>query len=368
MAVSCLKPLAILILPFVMAWLVSSFTPIRNKWALRLIALLLAMQVACFAVFPAFLIVVAQFGQRLDGMWAAVSSGETLMMIDGKPVNTGGGMVSSIYRNPQINAAGLHGLAGFEGVDVVGLGDSTIYAPFDGVVDSVGCDGVDATSYLKVHPVCGVQATWLDIRSADGRYRIVLLHGDYDVTNGQTVKQGQPIGRDNCWGWCTGNHSHIILWDRGVLVNYLSYVGKSKSAAPTYDFAKLQEQLARLGYKSGENPLRVSHYDPSLGGTNCDSDCSTMASGQKVADWVGGQNGIYAAACPAEWPFGTRFELYGKTYQCQDRGGWIKTRQAGEYDPAMGGFTAGETYHWVDLLDTPPVPYGALVYDWQFAD
>ena len=27
---------------------------------------------------------------------------------------------------------------------------------------------------------------------------------------------------------------------------------------------------------------------------------------------------------------------------------------------------AKETYHWVDLLDTPPVPYGTLVYDWRF--
>lgn len=368
MAVSCLKPLAILILPFVVAWLVSSFTPIHNKWALRLVALLLSVQVACFAVFPAFLIVVAQFGQRVDGMWTAVSQpGGYLMTVDGKPVDTGGGSVSSIYQTPRTSGAALHGLTGFEGVDVVGMGDATIYAPFDGVVDSVGCDGVDATSYLKVHPVCGVQATWLDIRSADGRYRIVLLHGDYDVTRGQTVKRGQPIGRDNCWGWCTGNHSHIVLWDRGVLVNYLDYVGKPAETLPTYDLARLNGLLKELGY-STTSPLRVSHYDPSAGGTNCDSDCSTMASGQKVADWVGGQNGVYAAACPAEWPFGTRFELYGRVYQCEDRGGWIKTRQAGEHDPAMGGFTAGETYHWVDLLDTPPVSYGALVYDWQFVD
>lgn len=275
--------------------------------------------------------------------------------------------VSSIYARPRITQANLHGLDGFRGVDVVGDGDPRIFAPFDGSVASVGCDGVAATTFLKRHPICDTEATWLDIRSSDGRYRMVLLHGDYEVQQGQKIRRGQHIGMDNCWGWCTGNHSHVILWDRGVLVSYLEYVGQPSETLPSRDLAGISEALARFGYsENGGNPLRVSHYDPSLGGTNCDSDCSTMASGHKVASWVGGQNGIYAAACPAEWPFGTRFEVYGKIYQCQDRGGWIKTRQIGEWDPAMGGFIAADTYHWVDLLDTPPVPYGALVHDWRF--
>ena len=73
------------------------------------------------------------------------------------------------------------------------------------------------------------------------------------------------------------------------------------------------------------------------GGINCDSDCSTMASGQKVAAWVNGRDGTYAAACPRVG-VGTRFRLYGRTYECQDRGGWIKARHPGDYDPAMGGY------------------------------
>ncbi|MCB8988960.1 MAG: hypothetical protein H6661_14560, partial [Ardenticatenaceae bacterium] len=200
----------------------------------------------------------------------------------------------------------------------------------------------------------------------------VLLHGDYSVSAGQKFTQGEQVGTENYWGWATGSHSHVILWDRGIQVSYLDYVGKPGDELPERNVAALTQALAQLGYHAGQSndgaALRVSHYDPSLGGTNCDSDCSTMASGQKVSAWVGGQNGIFAAACPPEWPFGTRFELMGKTYQCQDHGGWIQTRRPGEFDPAMGGFTAKETYHWVDLLDTPPVPHGTLVYDWKFVN
>lgn len=125
----------------------------------------------------------------------------------------------------------------------------------------------------------------------------------------------------------------------------------------------------------GEYPLRLSHYDPSLcydakgniiANTNCDSDPTTMASGDKVASWVNGRNGVYAAACPREWGWGhgTRFTVAGLEFECRDTGGWINCYNPGEYDPALKS-NATLTYCWVDLLTAPVADYGALTKDWR---
>lgn len=392
MILACLKPLILLILPFVVAWLITSYSPIEARWALRLVALAVAVQVVCVAALPMAMITAVALGDAVDASLADGQSDQvTAMTVAGKTAGswlTSTGGFGRLYKDEQFSASTLHGLAGFEGVDVVG--SETIHAPFDGTVIKQGCDTWQATGLPGgYHPTCRRAATWLEMKSSDGQYRTILLHGDYTVATGETVRKGQPVGTQNCWGWCTGPHTHIIVYDAaGRVLNYASLrdsqpgvVAEASApvvpdAAPDSRMAMLVNGLAKLSFPGqtavagtpGQNPLRVSHYDPSLGGTNCDSDCSTMASGEKVANWVGGVSGIYAAACPTDWPFGTRFELLGKTYQCQDRGGWIKTRQPGEYDPAMGGFTAAETYHWVDLLDNPPVPYGTLIYDWKFID
>ncbi len=62
---------------------------------------------------------------------------------------------------------------------------------------------------------------------------------------------------------------------------------------------------------------------------NCDKvddvlECETMASGQRVIDWIG-----KAVACPGEYEFGTIFEIYGRAYSCQDRGGAIIKNEDG---------------------------------------
>lgn len=257
---------------------------------------------------------------------------------------------------------GMHNRGGeWSGRDYVRACGTAIVAPFDGRVTRGGAGVKDSWNN-----------TYMYIKDATGRYDMLIMHSDFYLSTGSSFKAGQVIGATNSIGYSSECHEHISLLDNGVEVDPERYRNVKQETAvaapvPAIDLAGISQGLARFGYsENGGNPLRVSHYDPSLGGTNCDSDCSTMASGHKVAAWVGGQNGVYAAACPAEWPFGTRFELYGRIYQCQDRGGWIKTRQVGQWDPAMGGFIAAETYHWVDLLDSPPVPYGALVRDWRF--
>ncbi len=116
----------------------------------------------------------------------------------------------------------------------------------------------------------------------------------------------------------------------------------------------------------GEYPLRASHYIPSLGGINCDSDCTTMASGDKVAWWINGRNGVHAAACPREWGWrhGVRFTIDGTMFECRDTGGWINCYTPGEYDPALKR-SADTSYCWVDLLGNWGIPYGTLINNWQ---
>ncbi len=95
--------------------------------------------------------------------------------------------------------------------------------------------------------------------------------------------------------------------------------------------------------------VRLSHYWPPLGGTNCSrwraGQCvSRMASGAAWQDWIG-----RAAACPGAWPFGTLIVLPGgEQFTCMDRGGAIVF--------GMDGIP------WVDLLvEVPPVPFGTVI-------
>ena len=89
---------------------------------------------------------------------------------------------------------------------------------------------------------------------------------------------------------------------------------------------------------------RISHYWPALGGPNCSNfvngEClSRMASGKNWANYVD-----RALACPSEYPFGTKFVIFGKVWECWDRGGAI-VRQGNVI--------------WLDLLtQRAPVPFG----------
>jgi hypothetical protein len=87
--------------------------------------------------------------------------------------------------------------------------------------------------------------------------------------------------------------------------------------------------------------VRVSHYTPWTGGTNCSnfsngSCISRMASGLRWQDWSD-----RGAACVSSWSFGTRFKLPdGRVFECQDRGSAI--------------VTGADGLPWVDLLTSSP--------------
>lgn len=115
--------------------------------------------------------------------------------------------------------------------------------------------------------------------------------------------------------------------------------------------AQVQPYMMELSENAvpGAKPLRVSWYNPALGGVNCDHDCSRMASGVFVtADRYG-----RTAACVPEWTKARRVVVIPSLgrFDCLDTGGAIR-----EYPG----------YIWIDLmLSAPAVPFGALVYDWH---
>jgi hypothetical protein len=68
-------------------------------------------------------------------------------------------------------------------------------------------------------------------------------------------------------------------------------------------------------------PALVSVYDPALGGANCDSDCSTVATGPFEPEMYG-----TAAACPA-FLLGATVDLPGLgLFECVDRGSAVSVR------------------------------------------
>jgi len=95
--------------------------------------------------------------------------------------------------------------------------------------------------------------------------------------------------------------------------------------------------------------VKISHYNPNLGGPNCASfvngECkSKMSNGERWQDYWGKNDTI---ACPFELPFGTEIELDGNVYTCRDRGGAI--------------IVTDEGFYWIDILaESVPYRYGEL--------
>jgi type IV secretory pathway VirB10-like protein len=117
-----------------------------------------------------------------------------------------------------------------------------------------------------------------------------------------------------------------------------------------------QEETTSADIESADNQsegypiiVKVSHYNPSLGGPNCarfvNGEClSKMSNGERWQDYWGQYNTI---ACPFELPFGTVIRLDGNDFTCRDRGGAIVVTYEG--------------YYWIDILaERVPYSYGEL--------
>lgn len=316
-----MRLLILLITPYIIIWLLT-----RSRRAFRWILLTALLTIQLFALLPLAIVGIVVMKQPTVTSMA----------------------LSGIYRSYTVTNASLHGLSGWEGVDIKAGCGEPIYAPFAGTVTYNGLDGYSHQGIYE-------QATMLTIKN--DYLEMTLLHGDYLPQVGSQVQEGQMIGTENTHGWSTGCHSHVIWKDNGRLVNYLEWSQSNTMLA----------KINNAPMVTVDYPLRISWYDPALGGTNCDHDCTTMASGDKVASWIGGRGGVHAAACPRSngWHHGLRFVLDGVTYECRDTGGWINCYEPGQYDPALRR-QADMAYCWVDLLNGSQYSYGSLAYDWGF--
>lgn len=381
--IHCLKPLLVIALPFLVAWLITTYTPIQSKWTLRFVALLVAVQVACFALLPMAMITARVAGEQIEATLVAAGAYDvTTMTVDGETAVAFTGQTAGLLPYAPGSAPlafnEMHSRGGeWAGRDYTRPCGTPIYAPFDGTVQRGGSGVLD-----------GWNNTYMYIRSADGRYDMLIMHSDFHLTAGDTFTAGQQIGATNTIGYSSECHEHISLLVDGVEVDPEKYRQQGTAVAsvdvgaptPYINLAGLAQALASLGYNaSSDVALRISHYEPAAGGVNCDHDCGHMSSGDVTWDWTGGKGGIYAAACPPAWPFGTRFSYAGVTYECRDRGGWIQCYEPGDRDKAItsaheNGHLLGEpavaqeSYCWVDLYNTPPVGYGTLTRDWQFVN
>ena len=318
----------LIIFPFCLVWL---WTKNRNR-AFRWLGFGVVLTVQIFSLMPVGAIVFALY-----------ASPETESAAAGNNYALG-----KMYGNFRVTQGHMHGLPGWEGVDISGGCGSPIYAPFGGKVTYKGLDGYN---HIDARGVVYDQNTMLTIQGENG-LELTLLHGDYRVQYGDTPIQGDLLGYESSIGWSTGCHSHVILKDtNGRTLNFLEWQVEQKQ-------------------------IRVSAYDYRKGVTNCDSDCSTMASGDKSASWLNGKDNVFAAACPGEWAFGTRFITDGRMFECRDRGGWIKCYEPGDLDIAIAnahskGYLLSEpviaekSYCWVDLMAETKIPYGTLTTDWR---
>lgn len=99
--------------------------------------------------------------------------------------------------------------------------------------------------------------------------------------------------------------------------------------------------------------VRISHYWPPLGGTNCAIYIGTPPNGRCVSKVRGGTQpwqmwiGKSGIACPPEWKFGTQVVVSGRSWTCMDRGDAIQ-------------FVNGIA--WVDMMIPRALyKYGAVV-------
>jgi len=189
------------------------------------------------------------------------------------------------------------------------------------------------------------------------------MHGDYTVSPGDIVAPGTRIGTEASHGNSSEAHTHVEVQKNGIYVDPRKFDNTafvtSTGTKDTQHTGKHGDYGSVLSSYNGVQ-LRMSYYDPGLGGINCDNDCTTMASGEKVAAWTLGQNGIYAAACPQEIPMGTKIRVNEITFKCLDRGSYINCYDIGDYDPAMRS-NATLQYCWIDTLGSFGYSYGDLV-------
>ncbi len=195
-----MKLFLLLFIPFGLVWL---WTKNRNR-AFRWLGFGVILTVQIFSLMPVGAIVFALYASP-EAESAAAGNNYAL---------------GKIYSNFRVTGGAMHGLNGWEGVDISGGCGSPIYAPFSGKVTFKGLDGYN---HVDDRGVVYDQNTMLTIQGDNG-YSLTLLHGDYRVQHGDTIIQGDLLGYESSIGWSTGCHSHVILKDQnGRRLNFLDW-------------------------------------------------------------------------------------------------------------------------------------------------
>ncbi|KKL00950.1 hypothetical protein LCGC14_2627750, partial [marine sediment metagenome] len=135
-----------------------------------------------------------------------------------------------------------------------------------------------------------------------------------------------------------GTHDFLFQWPIAIQFHKPVQIVEREVVSP---------EVAEVPQDDNSIVLKVSHYNPDLGGVNCanfqDGECvSKMANGERWQDNIG-----LAIACPKELEFGTKIKIDDRVWECKDVGGKI-TKD-------------GEIY-WIDMLTPYPLyNYGEIV-------
>ena len=125
-----------------------------------------------------------------------------------------GGRISQGYGMTSYAKSGAYGGAGHNGIDIAAPVGTPIYATSAGTVVSVGFNN---NSYGK----------WIVIKHNDGYYSLYGHLSAQNVSNGQSVSQGQAIGAIGMTGFTSGPHLHFTIYVPNSL-----RIGSSPQGAP----------------------------------------------------------------------------------------------------------------------------------------
>lgn len=108
-----------------------------------------------------------------------------------------------------------------KGVDLVGHGDKTVYAPCDGVIGA-------STIVTNKSNLTWQWGNYVRLDTADGKYSIFMCHlASRAVKKGQKVTKGQKLGVMGNTGYSFGAHTHFELRLKGTStsINPCEFIG-----------------------------------------------------------------------------------------------------------------------------------------------
>jgi murein DD-endopeptidase MepM/ murein hydrolase activator NlpD len=142
-----------------------AFFALRHRLRFRLFAFAGILAVQIFAIAPMAYIATGTIADRQE-----TNSNVQLASI-------GNSQISALYATYRVSTPQLHGLTGWQGVDITAGCGSPIYAPFGGTVTYAGLDGYN---HVDNRGVVWEQATMLTIQG-NNDLELTLLHGNYSV-------------------------------------------------------------------------------------------------------------------------------------------------------------------------------------------